>query len=160
MVVSHALFHVHFPIIIITSDPFLKEQVCQSISLQSTLAVSDALLSKQNTAGKDSFAFLCLDETCRVCPQCVCVRERDVYVCIMRDNGREKHSQMHVMQLYPWLSDWVIYRQAGGVQDKHSVGRLLTKHKPRRRTRIQSYADTHTCIWTCTQQHIDIVNTI
>lgn len=63
MVVSHALFHVHFPIIIITSDPFLKEQVCQSISLQSTLAVSDALLSKQSTAGKDSFAFLCLDET-------------------------------------------------------------------------------------------------
>lgn len=101
MVVSHALFHVHFPIIIITSDPFLKEQVCQSSSLQSTLAVSDALLSKQNTAGKDSFAFLCLDETCRVCLQRVCVRERDVYVCIMRDNGREKHSQMHVMQLYP-----------------------------------------------------------
>lgn len=94
MVVSHVLFHVHLPIIIITSDSFLKEQVCQSISLQSTLAVSDALLSKQNTAGKGSFAFLCLDETTtlhswklatisccmRVTAACVC----SVYVCVSK----------------------------------------------------------------------------
>lgn len=101
-------FTVYFPIITISSDPLSKEQVRQYGT--TVLALSDARLSKQKRATqRHSFCIFksrynrkwthCLSTQTTtgnylllycmyVCLEQVCVWEREMYVCIMREGKK------------------------------------------------------------------------